>query len=191
MGYTPQIISEIKDGRINFENNTFDLVLCNQVFEHIGDIDSVLLEINRVLKPNGYMFCIFPPKDVFIEWHVGIPFIHWLPKRSTFRYLLTLFFRTLGFGFNKEKSSRIKWTLDKLWYLEEFTFYRSVKNVISTFSKFFNVNILKLNSFNTKFELRGISGKVYQILRIRLLLNIFTLFQNHWNLIIIASKKGL
>ncbi|EKD94498.1 MAG: type 11 methyltransferase [uncultured bacterium] len=36
------------------ENSTFDVVISNQVIEHISDIDLFIGEIKRILKPGGY-----------------------------------------------------------------------------------------------------------------------------------------
>ena len=42
------------DGKkIPFENNTFDGVLCTEVLEHVFNLNEVLNELNRVLKPKG------------------------------------------------------------------------------------------------------------------------------------------
>lgn len=38
---------------IPFEKNTFDLILCNHVLEHVRDDIKVMQEFNRVLKPGG------------------------------------------------------------------------------------------------------------------------------------------
>ncbi len=38
---------------IKFNENTFDLVLCNHVLEHIPDDIAAMKELYRVLKPNG------------------------------------------------------------------------------------------------------------------------------------------
>lgn len=38
------------------ENNFADLVTCNLVLEHIKDMAPVFKEINKILKPNGYLF---------------------------------------------------------------------------------------------------------------------------------------
>jgi len=50
---------KIKIGNLNskfpFKSNTFDVIHANQVIEHIGNLDSFLDEIYRVLKPNGYV----------------------------------------------------------------------------------------------------------------------------------------
>ncbi|MCU0339504.1 MAG: methyltransferase domain-containing protein, partial [Spirosomaceae bacterium] len=39
---------------IQFPDNTFDVVLCNHVFELVPDDAQGMREIYRVLKPNGY-----------------------------------------------------------------------------------------------------------------------------------------
>lgn len=44
----------IYDGiRIPFTNNSFDLIYCNQVLEHVRYPDEVIREISRILKPDG------------------------------------------------------------------------------------------------------------------------------------------
>ncbi len=40
--------------RIPFDNNTFDVVFCNHVMEHVRDDIQCMKEINRVLKPKGW-----------------------------------------------------------------------------------------------------------------------------------------
>jgi ubiquinone/menaquinone biosynthesis C-methylase UbiE len=60
--------------RIPFEDETFDFVSSNFVFEHVADYSSALSEIWRVLKPGGYSLHIFPPKYIPIEPHIFVPF---------------------------------------------------------------------------------------------------------------------
>src|ERR1700730_13815058 len=36
-----------------FANDVFDIVLCVDVLEHVKDLNRVLTEIRRVLRPNG------------------------------------------------------------------------------------------------------------------------------------------
>lgn len=38
---------------LTFKNNTFDLIITQDVFEHIKDPSKAFMEIHRVLKPNG------------------------------------------------------------------------------------------------------------------------------------------
>jgi 2-polyprenyl-6-hydroxyphenyl methylase/3-demethylubiquinone-9 3-methyltransferase len=41
--------------QLPFAAGTFDIVVCVDVFEHVGDLDAVLAEIARVLKPGGLL----------------------------------------------------------------------------------------------------------------------------------------
>jgi SAM-dependent methyltransferase len=47
---------------IPFEENTFDVVFCNHVMEHVADYQRCMQEIHRVLKPNGWAI-IQSPQD--------------------------------------------------------------------------------------------------------------------------------
>lgn len=50
----------LKEGKIPFDNNHFDSVLCTEVLEHVFNIDETLTEINRVLKPGGKILITIP-----------------------------------------------------------------------------------------------------------------------------------
>ena len=39
-----------------FDNNTFDLITCNLILEHIAHLEPVFSEANRVLKPGGKFY---------------------------------------------------------------------------------------------------------------------------------------
>jgi len=43
-----------------FEKESFDVVLCMNVLEHVPDIAGVLEQVNYVLKPGGYFFISMP-----------------------------------------------------------------------------------------------------------------------------------
>ena len=43
-----------------FADNSFDIVICSEVLEHIGDYRSVLTEIERVLRPGGTFVASVP-----------------------------------------------------------------------------------------------------------------------------------
>ena len=51
--YSP--IADVKADILNlpFDNNSFDVVFCNHVLEHISDDTKAMQELYRVLKPNG------------------------------------------------------------------------------------------------------------------------------------------
>lgn len=45
---------------LSFEDARFDVVLCNEVFEHLPDLPRALAEIRRVLRPEGALVASFP-----------------------------------------------------------------------------------------------------------------------------------
>ncbi len=49
---------------IPFEENTFDVVFCNHVLEHVDDDLKVCQEFNRVLKPGGWGILQSPVYDI-------------------------------------------------------------------------------------------------------------------------------
>jgi SAM-dependent methyltransferase len=49
------------DGKtLPFDENTFDSILCSEVFEHLFNLEDILKELYRVLKPGGYMLVTVP-----------------------------------------------------------------------------------------------------------------------------------
>jgi ubiquinone/menaquinone biosynthesis C-methylase UbiE len=126
------------NGEIPFPDNHFDLVVSNQVFEHVEELDTSLKEINRVLKTDGKLFCLFPSRGVLNEWHCGVPFVHWLPKTGKSRYYYLLLSSKLGLGYHKENSSDKEWAETTAKWLNDFTFYRSTKKIKRIFSHYFS-----------------------------------------------------
>lgn len=57
-----------------FEDNIFDLIISNQVFEHVQNYAETINELHRVLKPDGATIHIFPSRYSPIEPHVYVPF---------------------------------------------------------------------------------------------------------------------
>lgn len=133
-GLLGTFIYEIREGRLPFDDEFFDLVTNNQVIEHVVDLDAVLREIHRVLKPGGTVLSIFPARDVFREGHIGIPFAHWFPKTSRFRFLYAWALRSAGLGKWKEQApTRRQWARDKLQWLDRYTNYRARGEVMRAF----------------------------------------------------------
>ena len=67
--------------KINFQNNSFDIVHSNATIEHVGSYQnqiSLIRETFRVSKK--YVFIQTPNRFYPIDFHTTLPLIHWLPK---------------------------------------------------------------------------------------------------------------
>jgi len=114
------------DGKIPFPDNYFDFVASMQVFEHVENLDLVLSEINRVLKPNGIILCDFPLKYSINEPHYHIPVSHWFDKNSETRKFWCRIFYSIGFGAKREKGMPFnEWYSEASSYMDSFCHYRS------------------------------------------------------------------
>ncbi|MEP7044250.1 MAG: class I SAM-dependent methyltransferase [Dokdonella sp.] len=78
---------------IPFAADTFDVVVCSQVYEHVPDQPRLFAEIRRVLRPGGCCYFAATNRLVLIEPHYRLPFLSWLP-----RPLANVYLRVLGRG---------------------------------------------------------------------------------------------
>lgn len=125
-GLLGDLVRELgQDGRIPFGDGTFDVVVSNQVFEHVPDLQDAIAEISRVLKQGGVLLFLCPTMGTIREVHCGVPFVHWLPKSTRVRYYWLLFWRTFGLGSHKDGKSRREWAADFHTWLNDYTHYRS------------------------------------------------------------------
>jgi SAM-dependent methyltransferase len=46
--------------QLTFSDSSFDLVIANEIFEHVYDLPAALAEIARILRPGGYLLGTFP-----------------------------------------------------------------------------------------------------------------------------------
>ena len=46
--------------KIDLPDNTYDVVICNHVLEHVDNVDNAFSEIKRILKPNGWAILMVP-----------------------------------------------------------------------------------------------------------------------------------
>jgi SAM-dependent methyltransferase len=118
-------IFPMKDGAMPFPSATFDLVFHNQVFEHVPNMDLVLNEIHRVLKPSGFMLSLFPSREVWREGHCGIPLAHRFDSSSWL-----WFWRRVGLGKHHGNKSPEKWAADFKQWLHDWCHYRPRREII-------------------------------------------------------------
>lgn len=54
------IVTDIESGILPYRDQKFDLVICNQVFEHLKNYRGVFEDVIRVTKPGGYIIVGIP-----------------------------------------------------------------------------------------------------------------------------------
>jgi SAM-dependent methyltransferase len=69
------------------ERRAFDLVILDNVLEHIPDQPRALATVAAAMKPGGALYLLVPNKVWPIEAHYHLPFLSYLPLRWANRYL--------------------------------------------------------------------------------------------------------
>ena len=116
----------------------FYIVVSNQVFEHVFELEKVCDEIARVLRPGGTLVALMPTREVIWEDHVKMPLVHRLTAGSKQQRVLLKIFRRLGFVRNRRVSDD-KWISSVLRNLQQDIFHRSVGEYVSTIGKNFRL----------------------------------------------------
>lgn len=127
-----------ENGDIPFEDGYFDVIISNQVFEHIQDKGLVLDKLKRVLKQDGFMYHHFPSREVIREGHIGIPCVHWLPK-GKLRYIYTVILRSIGLGYFKNGLSVSEWAKEKLDWVDKYCFYEKYADLYRLINKDYSI----------------------------------------------------
>ncbi len=185
-----KIAKTISD-KIPFEDSTFDLVMANQVFEHVKDLPATLQEIWRVLKKDGHLLCLFPQKEVIYEGHVLIPMLHQFSTKSRFRFYYALIFNALRTrNFKKIKNvERVKTILN---YLDKYTFYLPKKELMREFSKLFGLQFIEHEYILFRMKHSVKLRWFVPLMRLSFFQGIMrVLHQNLLGMVILATKKEL
>jgi SAM-dependent methyltransferase len=125
-------IREIKDGRLPFDDDTFDTIVSDQVFEHVENFDQSVAEMVRVLKPTGRMYHQFPPRDIFLEPHTKVPLAHRLPIGVRRRWLRAA--KTVGIGRHPlHIDDRREWANWGAAWIDDYCSYRPRKLIEGEF----------------------------------------------------------
>jgi SAM-dependent methyltransferase len=157
--------------RLPFEDQTFDFIFSNQVFEHVQNYSESISEIARILKPDGICLHILPSRYRPIEPHVYVPFSSVL--RS---YGWLYFWALLGIRNEFQKDMNVKErTTNNYHYLRDRTKYLSKKDLRKYFKEQFNQVLFCEREF-LKFTRRG--NLLYNISKvIPFLPNIYSTFR--------------
>ena len=141
----------IQDNNLtSFESNYFDLILTNQVIEHISNKESFIREVKRVLKKGGFSYNILPAKHRILEVHFKMPLVHWLPKNEIRKYLI-YFFNLFKFShwlecknltYNHQVNYYYNYSVNKTFYIEANDLFNNFKK-----QDFYVTNPCLKNSF--------------------------------------------
>ena len=81
--------------QLPFANNSFDLIIVQDVIEHLSGITDFYSEIKRILKTNGYIYLSTPNKfsifNILNDPHFGLPVLSLLKRESIKKYFLKYF----------------------------------------------------------------------------------------------------
>lgn len=72
---------------IDFPDNSFDVVICSQIYEHVADARKMTDEIYRVLKPEGVCYFAVGNRRTIEEHHYNLPFLSVIPRPLSHLYL--------------------------------------------------------------------------------------------------------
>lgn len=111
------------------DDGSADLVLTNQVLEHVRDLEDFMAQLSRVLAPRGVAVNLFPTRSSVVEGHVGVPWAHRIGSKDVRRRYLGAFARV---GLARVGPLRMDgslgwraWADDRSDYLHASTWYRS------------------------------------------------------------------
>lgn len=104
------LLFEIGDAMsMKYDENTFDTIVCSQVYEHVPDANILMSEIYRVLKPGGIVYFAAGNRIMFNEPHYNLPLLSVIP-----RFLAHIYIRMSGKGDYYHEKHFTYWGLKRL-----------------------------------------------------------------------------
>jgi len=133
--YARVITPILPNGDTTLPANFFHFVFTHYVLEHVADIDAVTREIARVTAPGGCGFHVYPGQLRPIEPHLFMPFVHWLPKNPSRKWMIGAF---VACGIEPRwgwlaEATRGRKTQAYYEFCNNETFYRSFREVRQSF----------------------------------------------------------
>ena len=136
--------------KLPFQDNTFDFIFSDDVFEHVRNYRETISELSRILKPDGLCLHTFASRYRPVEAHVFIPFSSVIRVRW-WLYLWVI----LGVHDHKQDRESLKERVNRIYtYLNENTNYLSKKKLLHYFEESFEEVVFCERSF-LKFSGRG------------------------------------
>ena len=105
------LVSPVEESNLN--ENSFDVITCSHIYEHVPSAEILMENIFKLLKPGGVCYFAAGNRFKIIETHYKLPFLSYLPKK-----LANLYLRM--FTNNSE-------------YYENLLSYRNLKKIVNKF----------------------------------------------------------
>lgn len=117
----------------DFPDGYFDVVVSDNVLEHVADLDAVIGEIARVTRSGGWGFHLFPPRFAPMEGHLFMPFVHWLPKNGARRLAIRCYVSAGVEPHWPETGTMTKAEKSQVYfeYSRDKTFYRPPRTILA------------------------------------------------------------
>lgn len=129
IGRDPDRLRAFNGGSYPLCSGWFNVVISDQVFEHVANLDGLATEVSRVSQCGTVGMHIFPARRRPIEVHMHTPFVHWLPKGITRRRALTaLLFAHVSAPYFTDRTVTERVEIFARFSDEE-TFYRSLREI--------------------------------------------------------------
>jgi ubiquinone/menaquinone biosynthesis C-methylase UbiE len=112
-----------------FSDNTFDVAICSQIYEHVPDPEQMLREIFRVLRPGGICYFAASNRFMWYEPHYYLPLLSAIP-----RPLAHLYIRLAGKAPYYYERHYSYWTLKK--WVHRFTIHDYTCKIIQESQKY-------------------------------------------------------
>ena len=126
--------------------NSFDVVFCANVYEHVPDAKKMMLEINRLLKPGGICYFAAGNRLVWKDGEYRLPLLAVIPKSLAHHYL-----KITGNGDFYYETHFTSWTLKKL--VSGFELIDYTRRIIAEPEKFHATEMITQGSFTQKIYL--------------------------------------
>ncbi|HED16122.1 MAG TPA: class I SAM-dependent methyltransferase [Gammaproteobacteria bacterium] len=72
---------------IDAPHDSFDIVICSQVYEHVPNAKKMIEEIYRVLRPGGVCYFAASNRLMWNEPHYNLPLLSVLPRKIAHKYV--------------------------------------------------------------------------------------------------------
>jgi 2-polyprenyl-3-methyl-5-hydroxy-6-metoxy-1,4-benzoquinol methylase len=122
---------------LSCKQDSTDIIICNQVYEHVNNPQQLIAEIYRILKPGGHCYFAGPNLLFPIEPHIFWPCIHWLPRRLAIKLL-----RQCGSTAILDAYSTHYWTLTR--WLNRFEITNAIPFIVKNPDAYYPSSWVKL-----------------------------------------------